>query len=140
MNLYLDTSSLIKQYLQEPGTDMVKRLVAEASSVATSLVSYVETRSALARGQRAGRLNAPEHARAVAGFETDWRRYTTIDVAPQLVQLAGDLAAKHYLRGLDAIHLASALTLRDSLGEPVAFSAGDERLMAAAAAEGLTIP
>ncbi|MBI2913853.1 MAG: type II toxin-antitoxin system VapC family toxin [Chloroflexi bacterium] len=140
MNLYLDTSSLIKQYLQEPGTDMVKRLVAEASSVATSLVSYVEARSALARGQRAGRLNAPEHARAVAGFETDWRRYTTIDLAPHLVQLAGDLAAKHYLRGLDAIHLASALTLRDSLGEPVTFSAGDERLMAAAAAEGLAIP
>jgi hypothetical protein len=62
-----------------------------------------------------------------------------VEVSRFLVHRAGDLAARHLIRGFDSIHLASALALRASIGEPLTFSAWDDRLLAAAQAEGLTV-
>ncbi len=49
------------------------------------------------------------------------------------------LLVRHPLRAADAIQLASALLLRRELNEPVTFAAYDDRLKAAARAEGLTV-
>lgn len=49
------------------------------------------------------------------------------------------LLVRHPLRAGDAIQLASALLLRRELAEPVTFAAYDDRLKAAARAEGLTV-
>ena len=46
MIVYLDTSALVKLYVQEVGSTEVRRAVARADLVATSLVAYVEARSA----------------------------------------------------------------------------------------------
>jgi uncharacterized protein (TIGR03435 family) len=42
VTLYLDTSSLVKLYVAEPGSDNVRDLVADADVVATSAIAYVE--------------------------------------------------------------------------------------------------
>ena len=52
MTLYLDTSSLVKLYVDEPGSDAVHRLVGTATAVATSSIAYTETRAALTRRRR----------------------------------------------------------------------------------------
>lgn len=52
MTLYLDTSSLVKLYVTESGSDVVRQLVGGAKVVATSVVAYPETRAALARLRR----------------------------------------------------------------------------------------
>lgn len=54
MTLYLDTSSLVKLYVAESGSDTVRALVDAATVVATSSVAYTEARAALAgrRGER----------------------------------------------------------------------------------------
>jgi uncharacterized protein len=44
VTLYLDTSSAIKIYVSEAGSDKVRTLVEDATVVATSVVSYAETR------------------------------------------------------------------------------------------------
>ena len=49
MTLYLDTSSLVKLYVAEPGSDAVRGLVTQASVVATSGIAYPETRAAHCR-------------------------------------------------------------------------------------------
>ena len=43
MTLYLDTSSLVKLYVAEPGSDAVRKLVDDATVVATSSIAYTET-------------------------------------------------------------------------------------------------
>lgn len=48
-----------------------------------------------------------------------------------------DLAEKHALRGFDAIHLASAVTLREELSSPVTFSCSDNKLKKASQREKL---
>ncbi len=140
MILYLDTSSLVKLYLEEPGAESVELLVDDAAGVATSLVTYAEARSALARGRVAGRLRDATYRTALATFQDQWRTFDVRDITHSLVRHAGDLAEKHILRGFDAIHLASAVTLQTELGEPITFSAADDRLMQAAELEGLTLP
>ena len=139
MILYVDTSSLLKLYFQEDGTAAVKGLVGQATSVASSIIGYVEARSGLVRGRRGGRLTDGEYAAALKGFEQDWTSYVVYEVTDGLVHEAAALAERHFLRGLDAIHLASALGLQGRLGETVTFSSADGRLIAAALAEGLAL-
>jgi predicted nucleic acid-binding protein len=43
VTLYLDTSSAIKLYVSEAGSDKVRKLVEDATVVATSVVTYAET-------------------------------------------------------------------------------------------------
>lgn len=52
MIVYLDTSALVKLYVDEPGTQEVARWIQRATAVSTSRVSYVEARAAFARRYR----------------------------------------------------------------------------------------
>jgi predicted nucleic acid-binding protein len=127
--LYLDTSSLIKLYVEEQGTPEVEGLAIAASLVCTSVVTYPEARSALARLCRAGSLSSEEHVRAKADLDRDWPHYLALDVTVKVWQAAGDLAEEYALRGFDSIHLASFLHLAQAdFGEPVRFSSFDDRL------------
>ncbi|HEX2253151.1 MAG TPA: hypothetical protein VHQ65_07785 [Thermoanaerobaculia bacterium] len=57
---------------------------------------------------------------------------------PALLALLPRLVGEHPLRGADAVHLASALSIRDA-GIEVVFAVADARLSSAGEAEGLTI-
>jgi len=134
--LYLDTSSLIKLYVEEPGTPEVYLQIATTSLVCTSVIAYAEARSALARLCREGALSPEEHARTKTDLDKDWKYYLMIDATPEVWRAAGDLTETHALRGCDSIHLASFLHLvRTDLGEPVLFSSFDDRLKQASRRE-----
>ncbi|MEX1195738.1 MAG: type II toxin-antitoxin system VapC family toxin [Dehalococcoidia bacterium] len=137
MRLYLDTSALLKIFLTEEGSPVVIDLAGAAESVATSRVGYTEARSGLARARRNERIDSAVYADILSQFEDFWRNVMPVDVTEPVVRLAGDFAELHALRGFDAIHLASAVTLQRALDEPVHFAAADDRLVAAAVASGL---
>lgn len=137
MNLYLDTGSVLKLFIEETDSVEVERTVDSAALLATSLVTWPETHGGLARAARAGRITEDAYPIAIAELHRFWNDVRRMPLDESLAASAGDLAAGYYLRGLDAIHLASALRLRDFLREPVAFSTFDDRLMDAAAACGL---
>lgn len=137
MILYLDTSSLVKLYLDEARADSVRRWALDAEVLATSRVAYPEAVAALARRSREGDLDPDAFKRVLLMLKQQWRDFAVLDLAE--IE-AGDLAVKHALRGLDAIHLAAALDLRQiSPGVRIAFSSFDVRLNQAAAAEGLPV-
>ena len=133
MILYLDTSSLVKLYVSEPRSGDVHRLVEEAEIVSTSVVAYAEACAAFARRRREKSLTPSGHRRVKAAFEADWPRLLTFEVGEALARRAGALAERHKLRGFDALHLASYLTLAEEFGgEDVRFSAADRSLERAA--------
>ena len=72
MTLYLDTSSAIKLYVLEAGSDVVHALVNDAAVVATSSITYAETRAALARLRRDRALSAQKFTSAKRDFEQQW--------------------------------------------------------------------
>jgi len=135
----LDTSDLFKLFVEEEGSQAVEKLAAGADLVAVSIVAYAEFRGSLARARRAGRLPQELYNDTLSVFERAWMTYSRIPVDERLASQSGELAEKHFLRGFDAIHLASALTLQRELGDPVTFSSADGRLTAAASAEGLLV-
>jgi len=114
--LYLDTSALVKLYIEEEGTDEVQRAVEDAKSVAASAVAYPEARSAFARLERDGHLSPEEHRAIVADLDREWPSYEVVDVTRDVAGIAGTLAARHLLRGFDAVHLASAVVLKAARG------------------------
>ena len=133
MILYLDTSSLVKLYVDEPGSADVRQLVDQAEIVTASVVAYAEGRAALARRRRERSLTVAEHRRAKRAFDADWPRVLALDVSDHLARSAGDLAERHRLRGFDALHLASFLRMvREFPSERVRFSSADVPLERAA--------
>ena len=108
MTVYLDASSLVKLYVSEPGSDDVRQLLATARSAATSGLTYAEARAAFARRFREKGLSGRDYAMVKRDFDADWPGYVSIDVSAALCRSAGELAERHQLKSLDAIHLASA--------------------------------
>lgn len=138
--IYLDTSALIKRYLEEPGSSLVRSFIADDSALASATLAYVETHATFARRRREGHLPQKEYAALSEHFENDWATWVRIPLQDDILTLARDLIRRHPLRGSDAVHLASALTLARDLtahGEMVTVVAADHRLLQAAAAEHL---
>jgi predicted nucleic acid-binding protein len=135
--LYADSSGLAKLYLDEPHSDDVEAWVLAADAVATSRVTYAEVASALARRHAAGSLSDRGLRVSLGDLAEAWGEYLVVDLAERS---AGDLAVRHVLRGLDAVHLAAALTLRDAVGpDGLALASFDAALNRAAVREGLIV-
>lgn len=133
MTLYLDTSSLIKLYIAETGSDAVQQAVGEATAVSTSLVAYAETRAGLARLRREGQLTSSEFTSAKRQFEEQWPSYLAVEVTDALCRFAGELAETYSLRGFDSIHLASFAEVARRAGTgDTRFSSFDDQLNQAA--------
>ena len=139
MILYLDTSALVKLYVDEPGRPAVTGQVDAAVAVATARVTYAEARAAFARKRREGGLDGKGLRQVVERFDGEWAAYTVIDVSEPLVRRAGSLAERHGLRGYDAVQLAAAIELRRE-GGAVSFACFDDRLRHAARREKLPVP
>ena len=135
MIAYLDTSSLVKLYSTEAGSDAVRALVESSESVTTSAIAYPEARATLARQRREGRLSAAQLATCRRSLDDDWPTFVAIEITYAIGRAAGDLADRHGLRGFDSVHLACYLdVVKASAPTLVTFSSFDERLSRAALA------
>ncbi len=133
---YLDTSALIKRFVAEKGSPLIQRII-ETGPVATAKIAYAEVYAGLKRKHREGHISTGQYRLACRQFERDWQAYIRVDLQDGILHLARDLIQTHPLRGFDAVHLASALSLKKALGEEIIFAAADERLLRAAKAERL---
>lgn len=133
MTLYLDTSTLVKLYLDEPDADDIQELVDRAQVLATSSIAYAEARATFARRRRDKQMTAAETTKAVKQLDVDWSRFLVIEASEDLAREAGRLADAHGLRGCDAIHLASFQELLTRCADDdVEFSCADDKLTRAA--------
>lgn len=137
--IYFDTSALIKRFVTEKGSTFVQRVMAKESLVATATVAYAEIYAGLTRKLRDGHLSKAEYTLVCRQFERDWPAYIRVELRGEILQLARELVQRHALRGFDAIHLASAISLKAGLDEDVTFAAADERLLRASSAEDLEV-
>ena len=139
MILYLDTSALVKLYVREPGSTVLRAHAAKAGALATSVVAYAETRAAFARLRQSGVSSDTRHQQRLQQFERDWESLLRVELAAEVLRSAGDMAEIYGLRGFDSIQLASALWLKARVTEPVDFAVFDKRLGAAASKAGLAV-
>jgi uncharacterized protein len=137
--VYLDTSALVKLYVQEVGSRQVRLAVARADLVATSLVAYVEARSAFARKHRLANIDDASLKRHKHEFEQGWNRLDRLPVDATTIRRAGDLAEQYRLKAYDALHLATVDLMEVTLRSSVRFACFDDALNRAAARLGFTL-
>lgn len=122
---YIDTSALIKLVRSEPASFALRAELATGDTIVSSALLVVEGRRAAARY---GPLALSRVRAALATI-------TLLAIDDLTLELAADLEPAE-LRSLDALHLATAISLRDELGRFICY---DARLSAAAAAVGLDV-
>jgi len=120
MKIFLDTSSLIKLYHIEIGTDYLDKLLEDnsISEIFLSIVAKVEFTSAIWKKVRTKDLTEKEANSIIDSFEKDYENYTFIDLDADLVILAKDLVFKYGLKGLrtlESFQLASILKIKSKL-------------------------
>lgn len=137
MILYLDTSSLVKLYIRETHSAVVKEWVKEAEIAATCRIAYPEAISALNRRLKQGDLSEKEYGMLISKFSKEWGNFAAIDF-DELE--AGRFVGLYGLRSFDAVHLSAAKLLKaDSNNILISFSSFDEKLNSAASSEGFAV-
>jgi uncharacterized protein len=138
---FLDTSAVLKRYVQETGTAWVQALAAPVArhSLFVVRITLAETIAAITRRERGGSITPQDATTAVADFQLDFaHQYRIVEVSPGLVAHAATLARRHALRGYDAVQLAAALEIYSQIPSLILLSA-DANLNTAAMAENLSV-
>jgi predicted nucleic acid-binding protein len=138
---FLDTSTVVKRYIQEVGTTWVQAIAEPAAGhlLAVVRITLAETVAAVTRKERGGHLTPQAAATALNDFRVDFtKQYVVVDVSTGLVDHAARLAQKHALRGYDAVQLAAALEVRAYVPS-LTFVSADANLNTAAIAELLSV-
>ena len=134
---YFDTSALVKAFLVETGTERAKHLLLKDDLAATATITYAEMYSGFSRKRRERGLSAGQYQGVCREFEKYWPSCVHVELTSEVLELARDLMKQHPLRAFDAIHVASAIQLKQEMAESVTVIGADERLLQAAKAEDL---
>ena len=141
MILYLDTSALVKKYFKEKNSSELIKAWRSSFGIATSAVAYAELLAAVYRKASETRVRKTHIESVVRQFQEDWSSFIIVEVDNRLNETIYKVIANHGLRGFDAIHLASALTIGSAGVDNFFFACYNKRLWHAAQAEGLeTLP
>lgn len=131
MTLFVDTSALVRRYVNEPDRDLVvDTMDADDVWVASALArtEAMVTLHQLAAGPR-------QQARLWSAFRDDWDAFVVVPVDDRCLGRALELGSSFAMRIVDAIHLASA----DRLPRPLKYLTFDRHQIPAAAALGFEV-
>ncbi len=137
--IYFDSAYILKCYLNEPGSGPVRELAMTTPGLASSLLGRMEVWSGIHRHRREGRLTKRQAAKVLDLIQEDERNgvWTWLPISQDIIARVCEYFAgadrNTFVRTGDAIHLATA-----SLHQFPAIYSNDARLVAAAAAFGLT--
>lgn len=139
MIIYADTSALAKQYIEEPGSQVVRQHVDGAEYRYTSAFSELELVATIEFSKRVRRIHSPEYRAIVSRIENDMHQglFSLTDISLDILQRAIPIIRIRRLKAPDAIQLATALEISKRIGNELEFLCADRPLLAAAHREGL---
>lgn len=141
MNLFFDTSALIKFFHEEEGTETVTGIITDdENKVFVSELTRIEFLSALHRRYRNKELNEHSLADAIRGFNEEYIHFHVEPLGSAIVHeaenLVKDYGKTHGLRTLDALHLATFILIKE---DDWFFVACDDNLINTAKANGAAV-
>lgn len=139
---YLDTSALVKLYVQEPGTDVVLSLTSDLENDRLAILDLarVEFRAAVRRRERASDIDSAQAFQILSLFDEHLSElYLTQPCNSSVVEEAVRLLDHHALRAYDALQLAGAVVLQGNGLSEMTLVCADKDLVKAAKTEGLTV-
>jgi uncharacterized protein len=120
---YVDSSALLKLYLDEPETSVAFAALHQYKTWATGRHTLVEVRRNLARLLTDGALASARRA-----FDEDWAKVAVVELDRGTCDAAASLAERTGVKSLDALHLGAAEVAGATHGLPlITFDRGIRR-------------
>jgi uncharacterized protein len=143
---FLDSSALVKRYINEVGSAWVLNLLDPALNheIFVAAIAGVELIAAVTRRARGGSISAVDASIVRNQFRNDLHaEYQIVEITKDIIDAGMDLAETYGLRGYDAIQLAAGcavhkLCIVNTLPALI-FVSADRELNIAASNEGLVI-
>ena len=129
--MILDTSALLKRYLDEDGTDLVMEQMADDAEWCASALALTEAQITLCHSGLAPALLT----QTSAALRSDWEYLVVVPVDDLCLARSREIGCAQRIRTLDAIHLAAA----ERIPGPARFLTFDARQREGAAALGLDV-
>jgi predicted nucleic acid-binding protein len=104
---FLDSSALVKRYVNEPDSDYAAALIDADDVLVSSWLTVVEVRRTVARV-----LSGSDLSRAKELIEDDFDKIALVSPDASTWQTAADIAESLGVRSLDSVQLACAQRLR----------------------------
>lgn len=139
MNLYADTSALVKRYIREEGSEQVIKEFDQSPNIATASITLVEMASVLSKASKLGWVTESDCTSAWQDFLSHWQAYIRLPISTSVVERAATVSWEYHLRAYDSLHLACALAWKEAIGEQVVFACFDNNLLSAALQASLTV-
>jgi len=134
MNVFFDSSSYIKKFIEEHGSPEVDDYCQQASTLGLSIICLPEMMSALNRKVREGGLSVNDYHSVKGQIMEDIEDIQIINLIPEVVEGSISLLENNKLRSLDALHISCALTWNAEI-----FISSDKRQIQAAENSGLEV-
>lgn len=134
MRVYFDSSAFVKRYVMEEGTDTVLSWCDQATELCLSGIALPEIISSFCRLQRENRVSALQYRHLKAMLMVDISDAAICDLTPEVIRQSIINLENNVLRGMDAIHIGSALALNVDI-----FISADARQCAAASKAGINV-
>ena len=131
MSLYVDSSALLKRYVDEPDSDVAGEILRSDASLLTARHTIVEVRRNLAR-----LLDERDAAAARSAFIQDLTVFGIVELDAFTCEAAATISELTGARTLDALHLAAAQRLG---GASIGFVTFDLRQAQTARTLGMTV-
>ena len=134
MKVFFDTSSFVKRFVKEVGSEQAINITQNASEVGLSIICYPEIISALNRKLRSGFITKETYNELKNEVLQDIEDIDIVNLTPSVLEKTTDLLENNALRSLDAFHIACALEWQAEL-----FVSSDERQITAGIKSGLKV-
>ncbi len=134
MKVVLDSSTLVKRYIEESGSEEVERILRQTTMLGLCVICIPEVISALNRLRRETALASNQYSQIKAAFQADIADVTLLNVTSAVLSTSVNLLENNVLRGMDSLHVACAIVWKADL-----FVSADGRQLAAAQQTGLSV-
>lgn len=135
MTVYLDTSVILSRFL---GQANALRAWGEWDQAFTSELSRIEYFRSIDRLRLENSIDDNDRAALHQHFRTLWKATHRVPLSPSILDRAAE-SFPTVVGTLDALHLASALAIAQTLEGDFSLLTHDAQLARAASAEGLTV-
>jgi len=129
VTLYAETSAVLRWLFNEPGADAILERLRDAEKVVCSRLTLLECRRAIHRAVNGARIRAADAAELRVVLAQAAARWAILELTSEVAARAEQGFPAEPVRTLDAVHLASALVLRELL-PALALVSSDERVRA----------